>query len=141
MNDFAAKIAEAVTLSRINAESLMTDHVQVWRASTEPPTEGDWGEVTPAPPVLVYEGKAKGQNDRTYPNSPNVAESARVTLMVAHVHFPHGTTSIQSGDVVEWVSSQNPRLVGRKVRLRVDSDKTWNTSVRMNVEETVTGGA
>ena len=89
------RIAEAVALGRIHAESLMTDSVKVWRASTEPPTEGEWGEVIPAPPLLVYEGKAKGQNDRTYPNSPNVAESARVTLMVAHVHFPHGTTAVR----------------------------------------------
>ena len=137
MSDFAAKIAEAITLSRIHAEALMTDSVRVWRASDEPPTKGEWGEVIPAPPTLVYEGPAKGQNDRTYPNSPNVADSARVTLMIAHVHFPHGTTAIQSDDVVEWVTSQNPRLIGRKVRLRVDSDKTWNTSVRFNVEETV----
>lgn len=138
MNDFAAKIAEAITLSRINAESLMTDVVRVWRASTDEPTMGEWGEVIPAPPTLVYEGPAKGQNDRTYPNSPNVADSARVVLMVAHVHFPHGTTEVRPGDVVEWIDSQNPRLIGRKVRLRVDSDKTWNTSVRMNVEEVVT---
>lgn len=132
------KIGEAVERGRIHAEALMLDHVKVWRASTEPPTKGEWGEVIPAPPVLVYEGRAKGQNDRTYPNSPNVADSARVTLMIAHVHFPHGTTAIRSGDVVEWVSSPNPRLVGRMVRLRVDSDKTLNTSVRMNVEEVVT---
>lgn len=137
MSDFAMRIAEAVALGRIHAESLMTDSVKVWRASTEPPTEGEWGEVIPAPPLLVYEGKAKGQNDRTYPNSPNVADVARVTLMVAHVHFPHGTTAVRPGDVVEWIDSQNPRLIGRKVRIRVDSDKTWNTSVRMNVEEVV----
>ncbi|HCS2945766.1 TPA: hypothetical protein OQU49_004374 [Shigella flexneri] len=137
MSEFAARIAEVVALGRINAEALMTDRVQVWRESTDEPTMGEWGEVIPAPPTLVYDGPAKGQNDRTYPNSPNVADSARVVLMIAHVHFPHGTTAIQSGDVVEWVSSQNPRLVGRKVRLRVDSDKTWNTSVRFNVEEVV----
>lgn len=137
MVDHWGQIEREIPFMRALAERGMSDVVRVWRESTDEPTYGEWGEVIPAPPTLVYEGPAKGQNDRTYPSSPNVADSARVTLMIAHVHFPHGTTAIQSDDVVEWVSSQNPRLVGRKVRLRVDSDKTWNTSVRFNVEETV----
>lgn len=135
--DFALKIQEAASRSRAHAESLMQDRVRVWRASPKGPSEGEWGSSTPAPPTLVYEGRAKAQNDRTYPSSPDVGDTARVTLMIAAVHFPYGTTAIQSGDVCEWVSSVNPRLVGRKVLLRVDEDKTWQTAVRMNVQEVI----
>ena len=137
MNDFAAKIAEAVTLGRINAEALMQDRVRVWRTPPGPGVEDDWGVVTPPEPVLVYEGRAKAQNDRTYPSSPDVGGVARVTAMVSHVHFPHGTTEVRGDDVVERVSSVKPCLVGRRVRLSVDQDKTWNTSARFNVAEVV----
>lgn len=137
MSEFAAKIAEAIALGRVNAEALMQDHVRVWRTPPGPGVEDDWGVVTPPEPVLVYEGRAKAQNDRTYPSSPDVGGVARVTAMVSHVHFPHGTSVVRGDDVVEWVSSVNPRLVGRRVRLSVDQDKTWNTSTRMNVAEVV----
>ena len=137
MNDFAAKIAEAIALGRVNAESLMQDTVRVWRTPIGPPVEDEWGSVTPPEPVVVYEGRAKAQNDRTYPGQNDVGGVARVTAMVSHVHFPHGTTAIRGDDVVEWIESVNPRLVGRKVRISVDQDKTWNTSARFNVAEVV----
>ena len=137
MNDFAAKIAEAVALSRVHAESLMQDRVRVWRTPDGPPVEDEWGHVTPPEPSIVYEGAAKAQNDRTYPGQVDVGGVARVTAMVSHVHFPHGTTEVRGGDVVEWLSSVNPRLVGRQVRISVDQDKTWNTSARFNVAEVV----
>lgn len=136
MSEFAAKIEEAIARGRAHAESLMRDTVRVWRDTGESTTD-PWGVVTPAPPVLVYEGPAKAQNDRTYPASPDIGSVAQVTQMVSHVHFPHGTTAVRSGDVVEWVSSVNPRLVGRKVRVSVDQDKTWNTAARFNVSEVV----
>ena len=41
MNDFAVKIAEAVALSRVHAESLMQDRVRVWRTPDGPPVEGE----------------------------------------------------------------------------------------------------
>lgn len=135
--DFALRIQEAVTRGRIFAESLMLDSVVVWRDGEGEPTVDEWGVITPPPPVVVYEGAAKSQNDRTYPSAPTVADSSTVTEMVSHVHFPHGTSDVRSGDVVEWVSSLNPRLVGRKVRVEVDMDKTWNTALRMNVVEVV----
>lgn len=137
MSDFAAKITEAITLSRVHAEALMQDRVKVWRASGEPPTTGEWGKVIPAPPTLVYDGPAKAQNDRTHPGQTTVADSARAVAMVSHVHFPHGTTQVGPNDVVEWVASINPRLVGRRVRISVDQDKTWNSSARLNVAEVI----
>lgn len=115
----------------------MMDRVRVWRASAEPDVVDDWGQVTPAPPELVYDGPAKAQNDRTYPGQHAVGDVSRVTAMVSHVHFPHGTTAVRGDDVVEWIDSVNPRLVGRKVRISVDQDKTWNTAARFNVSEVV----
>lgn len=136
------RINEAVTRGRALAESLMQDRVRVWRESSDAPVVDEWGSVSPAPAALVYGdpvlgGPAKAQNDRTYPAQPDIAASAQILAMVSHVHFPHGTTEVRSGDVVEWVSSVNPRLVGRMVRVTVDQDKTWNTAARFNVSEVV----
>src|SRR5690625_2754233 len=117
MNDFAAKIAEAIALGRVNAESLMQDTVRVWRTPTGFPVEDECGNATTAEPVVVYEGRAKAQNDRTYPGQNDVGGFARVTAMVSHVHCPLGTTAVRGDDVVEWIESVNPRLVGRKVRI------------------------
>lgn len=135
--DHWAQIAREMPGMRALAEAGMQDHVRVWRTPVGPGVADEWGVIAPPEPALVYEGKAKAQNDRTYPGAVNVAESARVVAMVSHVHFPHGTTAVRGDDVVEWVSSVNPRLVGRRVRISVDQDKTWNTSARFNVAEVV----
>lgn len=130
-----AALRQAVETARRNALSLMVDHVKVWRDGVGPAQEDEWGRVTPPPPTLVYEGPAKAQNDRTYPSTPDVAGAARVATVVSAVHFPYGTTAVRAGDVCEWITSENPRLVGTRVRLRVDEDKTWQTAVRFNAEE------
>lgn len=135
--DHWLQIAREMPGMRALAESGMQDTVRVWRTPAGPGTVDEWGVVTPPAPVVVYEGKAKAQNDRTYPAQHDVAGSARATAMVSHVHFPHGTTAVGPDDVVEWVTSVNPRLVGRRVRISVDQDKTWNTSARFNVSEVV----
>lgn len=141
MSDFAVKVAEAVERGRVNAESLMTDTVRVTRSppplepGEEPPTD-EWGNILEPDPVTVYEGRGKFQHSDPYPSQPDAGE-ARWVMGVRQVHLPYGTTSARSGDVAECVSSQNPRLVGLKVRLRIDGDKSWTTAVRFNAQETV----
>jgi hypothetical protein len=122
----------------------MTDRVRVWRKTGRTTTNGRGKSVDEL--VLVWgdpdEGSpAKAQNDASYPSSPDVGSIGRVTQRVAQVHFPYGTTEVQSGDIAEFVSSKNPRLPGSRMRLRADEDKTHTTAVRMNVQEVLRDGA
>lgn len=138
--DFALRIAEAVARGQANAESLMTDTVRVIRA--DPDDEVGWdedGNVIEPEPLVIYEGKAKFQHSDPYPSTPGGGE-ARWTTGVRQVHFPIGTTTVQTGDITECVASRNERLVGLVVRLRIDGDKTWTTAVRFNVIETIQKG-
>ena len=122
----------------------MTDRVRVWRKTGNSTTNGrgkvvDKLELVHGDPV---EGSpAKVQNDASYPSSPDVGTIGRITARVAQVHFPYGTTEVQSGDIAEIVSSKNPRLPGSRMRLRADEDKTHTTAVRMNVQEVLRAGA
>lgn len=130
--------------ARAAARELMVDTVRVWRPTGRTTTNGR-GKVIDEM-ELVYgtadEGwPAKAQNDASYPSSPDVGTVARTIARVAQVHFPYGTTEVQTGDVAEFVTSENPRLVGARMRLRADEDKTWTTAVRMNVQEVLTRGS
>lgn len=134
--DFAVKIAEAVERGRVNAEQLMTDTVRVTRppGPDAEPESDEWGNIVEPEALVVYEGKGKFQHSDPYPSQPDAAESRWVTG-VRQVHLPYGTDVVRSGDVAECVASQNTRLVGLKVRLRIDGDKTWTTAVRFNAQE------
>ena len=137
--DFSVAISEAIERGRIHAESLMTDTLRVTRADPDAePTHDEWGNIVSSPGTVVYEGRGKFQHRDPYPSTPDAGE-ARWTQGVRMVHFPIGTTSVQSGDIVECVASRNERLVGLKVRVRIDGDKTWTTAVRFNVVEVVQG--
>lgn len=124
---------------RAAARALMVDTVRVWRPTGESTTNGR-GKVVQIM-EQVYEGPGKAQNDASYPSSPDVGTVARAVTRVAQVHFPYGTTEVQSGDIAEFVTSENPRLVGARMRLRADEDKTWTTAVRMNVQEVLARGS
>lgn len=133
------KIQEAVARGQRMAESLMTDTVRVTRpppplAPGEDPPTDEWGNILEPEALVVYEGKGKFQHSDPYPSGPDAGE-ARWVLGVRQVHFPIGTGVVRAGDVAECVSSQNSRLVGLKVRLRIDGDKTWTTAVRFNTVE------
>ncbi|MEJ6544497.1 DUF6093 family protein [Brachybacterium paraconglomeratum] len=139
-----AEIEAVLERGRARAASLMTDRVRVWRPTGRSITDGRgkvvdelelvWGDPDKGSP-------AKAQNDASYPSSPDVGAVGRATLRVAQVHFPYGTTEVQTGDIAEFVSSKNPRLPGSRMRLRADEDKTHTTAVRMNVQEVLRGGS
>lgn len=123
------------------AERGMTDTVRVVRPP-EPDAEpgyDEWGNVIEPESLVVYEGKGKFQHSDPYPSTPDAGDARWVTG-VRQVHLPIGTTEVKSGDTAECVASQNPRLVGLKVRLRIDGDKTWTTAVRWNAQEVVGRG-
>lgn len=138
-----AQIEAFLERGRAAAEALMTDRVRVWRKTGRTTTNGRgkavdelklvWGDPDEGSP-------AKAQNDASYPSSPDVGSVGRATLRVAQVHFPYGTTEVQTGDIAEFVSSKNPRLPGSRMRLRADEDKTHTTAVRMNVQEVLQHG-
>lgn len=131
------RMDRTIRLGQRMAESLMADTVRVTRA--DPDAEPGWdedGNVLEPEPLIVYEGRAKFQHSDPYPSTPDAGE-ARWTAGVRQVHFPIGTTAVQTGDVTECVASRNERLVGLKVRVRIDGDKTWTTAVRFNVLEVV----
>ena len=134
------RMDRTIRIGQRNAESLMTDTVRVTRADPDgvPGWDAD-GNVVEPPLLVVYEGRGKFQHSDPYPSTPDGGE-ARWTTGVRQVHLPVGTTSVQSGDVVECVESRNERLVGLKVRVRIDGDKTWATAVRFNVIETIQKG-
>lgn len=136
--DLTPMIREAQQRGRVHAESLMTDTVRITRSPdpSAPPAHDEWGNILEPKPVTVYEGAGKFQHSDPYPSSPDAGE-ARWVMGVRQVHLPYGTTSVRSGDIAECVSSQNTRLVGLKVRLRIDGDKTWTTAVRFNTVEVV----
>lgn len=135
--DFSVKIAEAVARSQVHARSLMTDRVRVRRADPGvEPGYDEWGNLLEPEGAVVYDGPGKFQHSDPYPSTPDAGE-ARWVLGVRQVHFPFGTEVVRSGDVAECVESQNTRLVGLKVRLRIDGDKTWTTAVRFNAQEVV----
>lgn len=131
------RMDRTIRIGQRMAASLMTDTVRVTRADPDAkPGEDEWGNVTEPLPLVVYEGRGKFQHSDPYPSQPDAGE-ARWVLGVRQLHLPYGTTSVRSGDVAECVASQNPRLPGLKVRLRIDGDKSWTTAVRFNAQETV----
>lgn len=138
------RMDRTIRIGQRMAESLMTDTVRVVRfppppdPGVEPPTD-EWGNILEPEPVTVYEGKGKFQHSDPYPSGPDAGES-RWVVGVRQLHLPYGTKDVRSGDVAECVSSQNTRLVGLKVRLQIDGDKTWTTAVRFNAQEVVGSG-
>lgn len=132
------RMDRTIRIGQRMAESLMTDTVRVTRA--DPGAEPGWdddGNLIEPEPLLVYEGRAKFQHSDPYPATPD-GGGARWTTGVRQVHFPIGTTAVQTGDIVTCTASRNARVVGLVVRVRIDGDKTWTTAVRFNVIETIT---
>ena len=122
------------------AEQLMTDSVRVTRVDPDAePAYDEWGNLLEPDALVVYEGVGKFQHSDPYPSSPDAGEARWVTG-IRQLHLPYGTNAVRSGDIAECVSSQNTRLVGLKVRLRIDGDKTWTTAVRFNAEEVIGSG-
>jgi len=133
VNDFAAKIAEVVERGRINAESLMTDSLELQRPTGEYVRDSD-GNTVPEM-VTVWTGPGKVQSQQSYPSQPEVG-GGTITLAIFEVHIPVGASARPLvDDVFHVVDSRDMALVGSRFRVRVDPSKTWRTSRRYNVEE------
>lgn len=135
MSEFAAKIAEAITLGRVNAEALMTDSLSLVRPTGEFVRDGD-GNTVPET-VAVWSGPGKVQSQQSYPSQPEVG-GGTVTLAVFEVHIPvDAVVSPRVDDVFVVDASRDQALTGSRFRVRVDPSKTWRTARRYNVEEVV----
>lgn len=130
--------ARGVTMrGRRAAERLMVDRCDISRpGSGTPVTDPETGEVT-VPREAVYTGRCRVQTRRPYPSNPEAGEHAWTTV-VLEVHLPVSATGIRVGDTVTVTDSFDPGNVGRTFRVRSDDRKTYQTALRLLVEE-VTG--
>lgn len=129
--------AERLTLrGRRQAESLMVDEI-TFRPVTGETTDQVTGEITPTYGPPVYAGKCKIQQQRLrYPETPSGGEH-KWTLGVTEIHLP---VTADAGDVTtdhvgEIDASFNPSNVGRRFRVQTPDKKTFQTAIRLIVEE------
>lgn len=115
------------------AERLMVDTCTVKRA-TGTATNPTTGAVTPTY-TTIYTGKCRLQQFRgSFPETPDAGE-ARFTLAPFEVHVPTSATGIKTNDLVEVTASFDAANVGRKFRVRMGDRKTFQTALRLQVEE------
>lgn len=100
--------------------------------TTDPVT----GVVTPAYGPAVYQGKCKLQQLRgSLPSTPDAGEH-RWTVGPLELHVPvTGTGAIQTGMVADILTSVDPANVGRVLRIRIGDRKSFQSALRLAVEE------
>lgn len=125
--------AERLVLrGRRRAEALMRDTCTI-RPVTGHTTNPD-GTVTPTYGAAVYSGKCKIQQQRLrYPETPSGGEH-QFTVGVTEIHLPV-TADAAVNHVVEIDTSFNASNVGRKFRVQTPDTKTFQTAIRLIVEE------
>ena len=122
------------------AETLMRDECTVTRATGETHVDSETGVTTPVV-MTVYEGSCKiqtsgGVGSETSVGSSQSSLGAKIPQWSLYAQFPFDTPGLEEGDEVEIQTSQNPELVGRKLRLiNLQSEKTHATAQRWNVQE------
>lgn len=96
------------------------------------------GTVDPTYGQVVYAGKCRIQNQRLrYPSNPDAGEHTW-TLGPAEVHIPtSGTTGVAPGQLLTITASFNSDNVGRQFRVRIGDRKTFQSAIRLIVEEVV----
>lgn len=123
-----------IARARSAAESLMIDSCDI-RRITGTTTNAD-GSVTPTY-AAVYSGKCKIQRiSGVYPANPK-AGSRQWTTAPNEVHVPQTAVGIKPNDEIVITASFDTANVGRKFRVRVDDRKTFQSAIRLQVEEVV----
>lgn len=125
---------ERLTLrGRRAAERLMVDTCSISRPSDEVTTNPD-GTVE-AVQTLVYAGKCKLQQQRMqFAEMPDAGDH-RFTVAPLEVHVPTSVVGLDTGDVVQVTASFDPANVGREFRVRTFDRKTFQSALRIIVEE------
>lgn len=96
------------------------------------------GVVTPEYGDPVYAGRCKLQNQRLrYPSNPEAGEHVwTVGPMELHLPVP-GTGAVATGQHVEITGSVDESNVGRVFRVRIGDRKTFQSALRLLLEEVV----
>ena len=126
------ELAAALPRMRAMAESLMRDTVRVERVT------GEVDELTgEAVRTVVYEGKAKLQNQNQYESRP---ESGGHTYVEQRslVHFPVGSFQMENGDLCTFIESAAPFVAGQQFRLTGRAPyRTLETAYRVYADQIV----
>lgn len=130
-------VLSLVEAGRRAAESLMT---ATWRIERE---TGEFAEVNyKLIPVrtVVYEGIGKLQTYEGYEQNPTTGPATTVVQRTTlHIPVTADYTS-HPGDVAECISSRDPQLVGRRVRVAQKyPTKEHATAYRFFVDELIEG--
>lgn len=134
-------VMRLVRAGRRQAEALMVDRCRI-RPVTGNTTDPGTGAVTPVYGDPVYGAAAGGarckiQNQRSYPSTPDAGEH-KWTIGPTEIHLPiAGTEAVDTGHLVEILSSADPANVGRRFRVRAGDRKSLQTAIRLIVEEVV----
>ena len=129
--------AIAATLPELqaHAESLMVDTATITRHVDGWVIDPETGYEVPAPPLTVYEGKAKVASYQPYETAPDVGGQTVVTQRY-YVHVPVTAGPFEVGDLVTITASANaPSTTGRTFRVAGLHEKTWQTAQRLLVDE------
>jgi hypothetical protein len=123
-----------VLAGRRQAEALMVDRCTI-RPVTATATNPTTGVVSSTLGAAVYTGKCKIQSMKPFRTSPAAGERVW-TIGPDDIHLPvTGTAAVGTGQIVEITSSPDPANVGRKFRVHSGDRKTFQTAIRLFVEE------
>lgn len=127
-----------VVRGRKAAERLMVDTCRIRPVTGHTTNPADPGEVVATYGAAVYEGKCKIQNQRIrYPSNPEAGEHS-FTVGQTELHVPvAGSGAIATGQVAEILTALDDANVGRVFRVRIGDRKTYQSAIRLLVEEVV----
>lgn len=131
--------ARDIARMRSWAESLMDDTVRITAPAAICADPETGAETTSC--ETLYEGKAKiqtagGVASQQHNVSGTGAVGAFVPEWGLYLHLPWSASAAHEGCVATVVSSKDPALVGRRLRLvNPQSEKTHATARRWNVQE------
>lgn len=113
------------------AQALMTDSCRVRRATGS--TTDDAGRVSTTY-ATVYEGPCRFQYRGLSAGAPNVAEQ-RIDLFTLELQLPIAVTDVAVNDRVIALTSKDPGMIGRELRVANLAHKSHFTARRLPLEE------
>lgn len=119
---------------RSEIEALMVDTCTIRRKNGPGVPDPVTLKITPTYDV-VYSGKCRVQLRDTVATRPDAGERL-ATVVRTILQVPVSVTGVEVGDEVLMVTSADPDLVGRTLRVRSLFHKTHATSRRFECEET-----
>lgn len=125
-------VATLLARGRAAAEALMVDSCVI-RRQTGSTVDPNTGAEVPTY-EQVYAGKCRVQFRGLATESPTSGQQ-RVDLLTTELQLPITVTDIAVNDVVEMVTSIDPDLPGRRLRINNRMHKTHATARRLSVEE------